>query len=297
MKIRYLKHTEIDFQKWDTCIQSAINPLVYAESWYLNIVSPNWEALISEDYEYIMPLPVKKKYVFSFLVQPPLTQQLGVFSIHKIDENVMEHFIRKIPYKSYHLNFNEQNFYNKGVKQPNFILNLHKDYQTISSLYSTNTKRNIKKANHYNIKIKTDLSLTDFLNFYYSVEKNNSGLPEMIINSLMEKSFEKKKIIFYGAYNIKNELISTLCLLHSPQRLIYLLPISNKEGKETLAMFRIVDEIIQKYASRNFLLDFEGSKVEGIARFYESFGAEIKFYTEIKRWSINDFIKYFYFWK
>ena len=295
MKIKYLTHSEINHQKWDTCIQNACNSLVYAESWYLNIVSQNWEALILGDYEYVMPLPVKKKFGISFLVQPPLTQQLGVFSSNKMDEKMLENFIQKIPYRSYHLDFNEQNKYHKGIKQPNYILNL-KDYDTIFSAYSTNTKRNIRKTDNYNIVIKTNLPANDFLEFYHATEKNYF-VPIEKIERLVKESLKMDKAIIYGAYNSDDQLISSLFLLQSPKRLIYLLPVSNGEGKDRLAMFKIVDELIQNYANSNCLLDFSGSNVKNVARFYEGFGAEFDFYFEIKHWSINDFIKRFCFCK
>jgi len=297
MKIKHLLHTEINLQQWDTCLQNATNSLVYAESWYLDIVSPNWEALVSEDYEYVMPLPVKRKFGIPFVVQPPLTQQLGIFSSHRIDENMVELFIQKTPYKSYHLNFNEQNPCNKGVKKSNSILNLSRDYETIFFAYSQNTKRNIKKTQQNNIEIKTNVPINDFLEFYYSIEKNYRELPKTKVILLLQASLINDKATIYGAYNEDNELVSALCLLYSNQRLIYLLPVSNKEGKESLAMFKLVDEIIRKYANSNLILDFEGSNVKNIARFYESFGAEHNYYYEIKCWSINDFIKHLYFWK
>ena len=295
MKIKYLPHTEINFQKWDVCIQSAFNSLVYAESWYLDIVSPNWEALVSGNYEYVMPLPVKKRYSFSFLTQPPLTQQLGVFSSHNIDEDILEHFIKKIPYKSYHLYLNEQNLYSKGLKQPNFILNLNRNYEAVFSLYSTNTKRNLKKAQHYYIEIKANLSASDFLEFYHSIKKNYNELSKTKLNTLVQESLKRKKMTIYGVYNEENKLISALCLLHSRQRLVYLLPVSSNEGKENLAMFKVVDEIIRNYENKNVILDFEGSKIENIAHFYQGFGAEKRFYYEAKKRSVNDFIKCFRF--
>jgi hypothetical protein len=217
-----------------------------------------------------------------------------VFSSHPVNENIIEHFIQKIPYRSYHLNLNEQNYYGKGVKQPNFILNLNKDYDTLFAAYSTNTKRNIKKAYRYNIEIKTGLLPDVFLGFYHSIEKKYTVSPKT--NQIIQEFLKKDKITIYGAYNADNKLISTLCLLHSSHRLIYLLPISNKEGKDTLAMFRIVDEIIQNHANSCFLFDFSGTNVKSIARFYEGFGAELKSYHEIKNWSINDFITRFCFW-
>ena len=296
MEITHLPHTKINRQKWDACILNACNSLVYAESWYLDIVSPNWEALVSGDYEYVMPLPVKKKYGIAFLVQPPLTQQLGIFSSQHIDENIIEHFIQKIPYRSYHLCLNEQNPYHKGTKQPNFILDLNKDYNTLFSVYSTNTKRNIKKAHSYDMKIKTDVSANDFLEFYHTTEKNYSE-PKEKVNKLVNDVVERGKATIYGAYNADYKIIAALCLLHSRQRLIYWMPVSNQEGKVTLAMFRMIDEIIQNNANSNSLFDCYGSIIPTIARFYDNFGAQLNFYYEVKRWSINDFIKRFCFWK
>jgi hypothetical protein len=296
MKIRHLAHTEINRQKWDACILQARNALVYAESLYLDMASPNWEALICGDYEYVMPLPVKKKFGIPFLVQPPLTQQLGIFSLNKIDENIIEHFIQKIPYRSYHLCLNEQNIYNKGIKQPNFILNLNQDYDTISSQYATNTKRNIKKAYSYNIEIKTDVAANDFLEFFHATEKNYSE-PKEKVNRLVKETLERGNLTIYGAYNTDNKIIASLCLLHSPQRLIYWLPVSNQEGKEALAMFRIMDEIIKNNANSNYIFDFAGSSVGSISRFYQGFRAELHSYLMIKHWSMNDLIKCLFFWK
>lgn len=291
MEIKHLKHIEINRQKWDTCIKNACNSLIYAESWYLDIVSPNWEVLVLDDYEYVMPLPVKKKYGISFLVQPPLTQQLGIFSKNVIDENIVESFLKKIPYKSFHLNLNEQNPFSRGVKLPNFILNLNNDYDTLSSAYSKNTIRNIKKSYSYqNIVIKKNICFTEFWKLNRSIKKD-----DLLVNELTKISSEREKLMVYGAYNEIDNLISSLCLLFSPQRLIYLLPISNKEGKETSAMFRIVDTVIKDYAGSDLVLDFEGSKIAGIARFYQGFGAELQHYYEVKRWSINDFMKRFKF--
>jgi hypothetical protein len=297
MEIKHLKHIEINLQKWDECIQNAVNSLVYAESWFLDIVSPNWEALILGEYEYVMPLPVKKKYGISFLVQPPLTQQLGVFSKNKIDESLIESFIKKIPYRSFHLDFNEQNPFSKGIKQQNFVLNLAKDYNKIFSAYSTNTKRNLKKQDNCFIEIKADIAADAFLKFYHATEKNYAVAPDSKVNKLIHESLKKNKITLYGAYNKAHQLISALCLFHSTQRIIYWLPVSNNEGRDTSAMFKIVDVIIQKYANSNLVLDFYGSNVKSIARFYENFGAELFYYYLIKHWSINDFIKRFRLWK
>ena len=48
-------------------------------------------------------------------------------------------------------------------------------------------------------------------------------------------------------------------------------------------MFFLVNELIKKHAATNKILDFEGSKVEGVYRFYKGFGAGLRSYYLIKR--------------
>ena len=94
MKIIHLENKAIDFNRWDHAISQSNNQLVYASSWYLNVVSPQWEALVTADYEFVMPLPVKSRYKIPYLVQPVLTQQLGIFSKQSITEKIVKEFIK-----------------------------------------------------------------------------------------------------------------------------------------------------------------------------------------------------------
>jgi len=285
MEIKHLSHNIIDFQKWDETVLNAANSLVYAESWYLNIVSPHWEALVLGDYEYVMPLPVKRKFGLSFLVQPPLTQQLGIFSKQIIDEKIVELFINNIPYRSYHLNLNEQNPFEKGILQPNLLLPLNNNYQTLFSNYSTNTKRNIKKAQQAQISVSEDITPEQFSDFYFLAMNDEAKPDKNITEKIVKTGFEKKKLKLYAAIQGK-ELTSVLCLLHSNKRLIYLLAASNEKGKKLSAMSLIVDKVIQNFAETNLCFDFEGSKVETIARFYQGFGTEGTTFPQIRKNSI-----------
>lgn len=289
MKIQYLKHNEIDKTKWDACISEASNSLVYAESWYLDIVSPNWEALVADDYDYVMPLPLKRKFGVPYLVQPPLTQQLGVFSSFEIDQKTISSFIRKNPYFSYHLHLNYKNSFKEASILPNYVLNLKPSYHETQKHYSKNTKRNLKNASNHNIHT-TEIEYDHFLSFYHSVEKTFVAPKKNLVNNFIQEGSHKNVLKLYGAYNEKDEMLAALCLLLSAKRLIYLLPVSNEQGKEVSAMFKIIDDIILKNAESDATLDFEGSRIDGIARFYRGFGAELQTYYELKHWSVNDLI-------
>src|SRR5688572_4274032 len=79
----YLTHDQINFAEWDRCLEKAGNGNIYGYSWYLNIVSPNWGAIVkpaNDGYSAIMPIPKRKKFgLLDYIIQPIFTQQLGVY--------------------------------------------------------------------------------------------------------------------------------------------------------------------------------------------------------------------------
>lgn len=283
MLIQHLRNKAIDYNRWDTCIAHSSNHLTYAFSWYLDIVSPDWEALVTKDYEYIMPLPVKSRYGIPYLVQPVLSQQLGIFSQKAIDETIVDEFIKQIPYFSYELNLNENNFNAKALILPNFILNLNQSYNLLNSGYSKNTRRNIEKAIRLNLIIDSCLTVETFLSFYFSVEKHFLSPKEPVLEKLIKKGIDEKALSLLGVYSDNNELIAGLCLLNTANRITYLLPVSNPEGKDSCAMFLLIDNIIHMEAGKEKLIDFEGSRIEGVARLYRGFGAKYHPYYILKR--------------
>jgi hypothetical protein len=100
---------------------------------------------------------------------------------------------------------------------------------------------------------------------------------------LFGKGKERNAVDIFGIFSPHNELIATLCMIHSKKRFTYWIPVSNAVGKKTSAMFLLVDEIIRQNAESEAILDFEGSRIEGIARFYKGFGSEYKPYYVLKR--------------
>ncbi|HEU0112812.1 MAG TPA: hypothetical protein VFQ73_18195, partial [Flavisolibacter sp.] len=62
IRIQYYPGKSINKQAWDKCISNASNGLIYACSTYLDTMSDNWDALVLNNYEAVMPLPWRKKY-------------------------------------------------------------------------------------------------------------------------------------------------------------------------------------------------------------------------------------------
>lgn len=281
MEIKYLKHSQIDKQKWDSVIENSQNALVYALSWYLDIVSPNWDALVYGDYEMIMPLPIKKKYGFKYLTQPPFCQQLGVFYQEKNNAVSSTDFIKSIPskYKIVHLNLNFDPELN-CTERNNFELDLSIQYDEIKSKYSTNTKRNINKAKKQDLNVVENISPSEV----WRIKKNNpvNDLSAWHYKKLLSVLKTAEKIGIgksYGVQNLKNELLSVVYLLNYKNRLTFLVSSSNEEGKEKSSMFLLIDQILQKYAGNKEIFDFEGGAINNLARFFSGFGSiPVKYY-------------------
>lgn len=283
MHIRHYKYSKINYELWDKTISQSSSNLIYGFSWYLDVVSPGWEALISENYEFVMPLPVKRRLGFTYLVQPWYVQQLGIFSAHEIEPSTTEAFIRKIPYLSYQLLLNEQNSLTGKTREfPNLVLNLSENYETLRSGFAKNTLRNIQKAQSAELALKFNLGIGGFIEFYRKI----NPLPAHQL-ALLEKLL--CELVSHNALNIqactdkKGNILAAFCLVRSRNRLFYLFPASSTEGKKISAMFMVIDNVIRQYSKQPYLLDFEGSRQEGIARFFKGFGAINRPYYMIKQ--------------
>ena len=115
--------------RWDATIAQSLCDLPYAYSWYLDVVCPLWEALVTEDYAYVMPLPLKKKRFVSYLIHPIWVQQLGVYSAQEITEKVFKAFYCRIPYLMFDFNINYLNYSGArgNVKRKNNLIVPHSE--------------------------------------------------------------------------------------------------------------------------------------------------------------------------
>ena len=86
--MQYLHHQKIDKEKWDASIIASRGGNVYALSWYLNIVAPGWDAVVSMNsnshYELVMPVPRYRKFGIPYVRTPHFANQLGVVSLKSI---------------------------------------------------------------------------------------------------------------------------------------------------------------------------------------------------------------------
>lgn len=287
--IRFLKNREIYYDKWDDCIQNAANSRVYATSWFLDRTAAEWNALVWGDYEFVMPLPYRKKFGISYLYQPLYCQQLGIFPAPSA--NIAMEFFDVISrnYSYFDIQLNASNLPPKNFRevQPlprkNFLLRLGTDYKIIYSGYSTNTKRNLAKAGKNNLGFLPGISLEEYMKFKAAnlrVKLSAGKLENLrqLIAFGQHKSFGR----IYGVYSPANELCAAVYFCRFKERVIYMNAVSDEQGKKLGAMPFLIDNFIRENADRNLTVDFEGSMIPGVARFYEGFGALPETYYRLK---------------
>jgi hypothetical protein len=242
-----------------------------------------------------MPVIFSKRWGISYMFQPVYAQQHGIFppSDPDIISQLLSFLQQKFRYFNVSLNtFNSISTEGLEIEErKNFILSLDDNYTNLANHYSLHTKRHLKKSNAVN-GTPVQIGVDDFLNFKIlnSIKPVNKErlkhLRLIISHSLNDQTGE-----ILGIYNQQNVLCAAAFFLKDNRRYTYLNSVSSHEGKQLRAMYAIVDSFIHNHASQPFILDFEGSNIEGIARFFSGFGAKPEIYQHIKYNNLPWFLK------
>ncbi len=285
--IQYLTHNQIDKKKWDATIAECGN--IYAFSWYLDIVHPQWEALVEGDYQAVMPITGGKKFGINYLFQPYFVQQLGVFSKQPLTQEKTESFLKAIPskYRFAEIRLNESNTFEKEVQgveyHRNVLLDLNQDYESIHANYHQNTKRNLAKAKNNNLQL-TNMVVPNQVVALFTANRgallDKWGDAEYArLTALTEKAINYNHAFILGVTEEGfEELVCAAIFMKTAKRITFLFSGQNQAGKDRQAMTFLLDQVIQNHANQPVVFDFEGSDDDNLARFYLGFGGqEVKY--------------------
>ena len=291
--IQHLTRNQLDEEKYNNCISKAVNMRIYAYSWYLDIVCDNWDAIILDDYQAVMPLPKRKKYGIHYIYQAPWTQQLGVFSDVVVESSLVDQFIKSIPrkFKLIDVFLNSENTIDSSQIQlrDNYILSLNRPYETIRKQFSKGRKSSVKQAEKFDLTIVDNYDHDVIIELFKKnkgLELHKKGLEYDILSKLIKYSLAFNFAKSYAVINDRNELIGGAFFLIDANRITYLFSSINDKGRAKHAMSFLINHIIQTHAKSNYIFDFEGSVVKELASFFKSFGAEKETYFHFKKYII-----------
>lgn len=301
MPVHYITYQQIDKSKWDNCIDTAANGLVYGYSFYLDAMAKHWDALVLDDYEAVMPLTWNKKYSITYLYQPFFAASMGVFG-NNISATLVNDFLRAIPAKfSYwDIYLNQANRFALAgfnlYERVNFVLSLNEPYEILYNNFRENIKRNIKKAAQLNCVIKKDIAVDAVIALAMEQSKNFSPVTAEDYDhfkNVYHHLQAQQKAVTYGVYTSANKLVASCAFIFSHNRAYYILVGNHPNGKTIGASHAIINAFIKEYAGQNLLLDFEGSDIPNLAFFYSSFGATEEKFAGLKLNRLPFWMKWF----
>jgi hypothetical protein len=305
LRIEYVPYKKINKNKWDGCISLSTNSLIYAYSYYLDNMAANWDALILNDYEAVMPLTWKKKLHVKYLYQPAFIQQGGIFFKRELTIEIMQQFLHEA---MAHFKFAEitLNYGNSALttfndleaaSRTNYIIDLNTDYKKIYDNYDPSFTKSLRRIKKFNIQYLSSGKHQDFIQLYGELYSKRlpyfSRADFLNFKKLCALLSEKQKVITRIAQSANNKLLAAVVLLHDGHRLYNIISCITSEGKKAEANYFLYDKIIEEFSGKNLLLDMEGSDVKGIAAFYKKFNPVLQPYPFIKYNELPSLIKLF----
>ncbi len=296
--IRYLKNAEIDYKKWDFCVENSLNPSYSALSSVLDIACTQWDGLVYGDYLAVFPLPWRKKNGIKYIYPPFFTAQLGLFAMENVN---IEHFFLAIPRQFMFVEIISNNYY----QTPNFLsvynknktfrLGLMKSYEELSSNFSKNHKQNIRKGNQNLLTISKTGDILPIIDLFRENKGDLSSFKNAdykVLHQMMTHLISHGKAEVWNVYDEKNTLCAGGFFVFDPNKIVFMFSGSNLVAKDKRAMFFMFDQLIRENCNSNQILDFCGSNDENLARFYEGFGSTLFFYDTIRMGKIAEVVNW-----
>ena len=286
LELKYIKHHQIDFEKWDKVILSSQMPFVFAQSFYLNATSPNWDALIIGDYESVFPVTLKTKFGISYLPQPPFTSQLGVYGIinSEVEKVIYSYVLSHFKLIEIELNVTN-NIQLPSISQKNtFILNYSQGYT-----FNQNTKRNITRAienkfhiervNQHDTLSISNKYLSPFLQSQFNVSKKTI----LLFEDLLKNSLENNQLYTFKVLDENGIMKALGHFVCNGKHALYLKGTNFDKSENSGSMHLLMQYAIHFFEDKSDFFDFGGGSLSvGLANFYKGCGGQIMNYSFLR---------------
>ncbi|MCJ8154299.1 hypothetical protein MKJ01_11065 [Chryseobacterium sp. SSA4.19] len=282
--IRRLKYNEIDFDKYSRCLENSEQRKYSASKLFLDITArKNWEILVLNDYEAIMPVPFIRKFGLKIIINPRLCQQLGIFS-EKDDVHVNDHFLTffKKKYNIWYYPFNDQNTFSIPLNQRKNFLIPPAEYEVVRQKYSPKRKRKLRLDEEVlalsEIKDLSMQEASSFISEHLIGTKNDHDKQEFIKTF---QDFDKAGSLTITSFLYENKIINSIAVYHDDKTAALLGTFNDKEFVKLSGSSVLIDHVIKKNI-KNKIFDFEGSEVSAIEEFFRGFRPELKPYPFLR---------------
>ncbi len=287
MQIQIIESNKINTASWNECVSAHANGLVYAYTEYLHALCDDWVGFVLNDYEAIMPVPIRKKMGILYTYAVPFIQQLGIIGQAHYQPLFIDALNSFIQYGDYDFNFQNDivpHKFHKPIRHCNLILSLRNDYISIKKKYKTDLIQNLKKANGSSLIYQhadIETAINHFQKQYANRSENYTDKAFVQFKSFCFSPGGNVEVICRKVTDDSNTLLAIALFLKDNKRVYNMMNTTTIAGRAVAANHFLLDAVIQEFASTPLHFDFEGSNIKGIQHFYKNFGAEVENYTHI----------------
>ncbi len=311
MVLNTVDREELTAEKWDEFILQSPQGAPFILYDYLCATAPEWKALVvslNGEWQAVMPFEVKKKYGFSYMLQPPFSQHGGICFRDKswrkrYEEYSWKHQIGNLiaqPLKSYHwvlVNFSPNFDDPLPFHWAGFSLRTRITYEltlpdTPADLYqyfASPLKRQIRKAEKQGLIFQSRCSNMDSLKSLVQINEETGNFvlgkhPRRweILRTLVTKMIDTPYSHVFQIKSKEGIVLAAGVYLVYRDKMYYLAGAYHPEGKSIGAMSFLMWKAMCKALEFHCkIFDFEGSMIKGIEQFFRKFGSYPKQYLQI----------------
>jgi hypothetical protein len=278
--IQIINHNELDKVIWDKKIGASVSPSFFMLSWVLDILHPNWDALVYSHYEAFMPIPKAQKYGLTYVFQPKFIRSLSIFNEAEDQRDLIIRALKETySLVNINLDFELKESNRNGVFQK---LSIPSSCILLQNAYSKNALRVISKLD-VEIEYKLFYDAAVFIKFFKkiknikSLKSNSYSKLHQLINETLKRENGKLIAAFY-----KGEMIACGFFIFFQKQVYFLKGTVNKLGREKGAFYGLIDFVLQSLIGSFDSFDFVGSNDKGVSDFYRKFGAQDFSYSILK---------------
>lgn len=281
--IRLLKRNDIDESRWNRTIEESESGEVFYKSWYLDVCAGYWEALVKDDYEAVFPLAPRSRFGVHYLYQPFFTRHFGLVGKSAQEASLQQLFLQSIPDRYRYHDFclpphHTAVLPDAVLEQKRYqVLELSREYTDLRGCYHDNCVRNLRKAERAKLRFGDNPDIALLVDsFRRDREKTLEEFRDehyVMLQQLMETARKRTHTFSVAVYEGQGKPVAGAFFILDCHRLLYLKGFTSGEGRKNGAMHFLFDSMIRKFAGQRLILDFGGSSLDGIARFFSSFGS------------------------
>ena len=285
MNIQRIQREDIDKIKWNSCVHFATNGNIFGYKWYIDAITKDWEALIEDDYEAVLPLIWKKNWLGKKrLYIPSLVRETGIYSSNALSEKRVASFLEAIPatYKKAKIQVDQFTLMPKNTswtidKLQNSVIYMNRPYEELAQQFSPQVQADLDRARTADSRPAGSLKPEMIVDFYKEEDPNYTKEHYYAYLRIFYNLLHRGWGFPSGVVDTTGKLLAVNFFVFSHGRMLSFLPVVSKKGKELGALSFLMNLIFHTNANKQLLLDFNETNR------HLGFGEETTVFYEITR--------------